>query len=425
MLQEWLLCGKCCGPELGDSREFATLYLQDSSHIRAWFHHPSLLDAPFSAVTVKVDGLQIGSPPQTEPQLIAVSAVDDEANVYEMEFDSPLQNGNRVTVHFNSDSITERDTGRPLSDVLNLADYVYLNRDGSLLSTYLAIASGHFLDDLADVTAPAPAEGDALIFSAGVWTSGSLLHSNLDGLSADDHTNYSHLDGLRPLRADLDAGNHRIMGLIAASANGEAVPFQQAIKTGQAALGDVAGSSFPSLVLSRLQGNPVNAAAPNTGDVLTWTGTEWLPQQATGSTSRPLVILPFAQIIRAEARKYEVWFNLDAPENHVAIDKLSIDAMAVHRENETPPRFLTSIKIDSISNPPLRRNLFNVVLDSESELLRFTFNLEAITALVQLGGVIARMSLQAYINESGVTFNGHNPRAGRVTIFFRNPSIQE
>jgi len=65
-------------------------------------------------------------------------------------------------------------------------------------------------------------------------------------------------------------------------------PGAGAAPTGPAG-GDLAGS-YPNPLAAKLQGHPVSAAAPTTGDLLVWTGTTWVP------TPPPLFGTEFAGI---------------------------------------------------------------------------------------------------------------------------------
>jgi hypothetical protein len=112
-------------------------------------------------------------------------------------------------------------------------------------------------------------------------------HAALTGLDQDDHPQYLLVDpASRALVADLDAAGNRIVGLSPGTAAGESVVFQQAIKVGDAAGGDLA-QSYPDPHVVRLQGRPVAAAAPNADDVLTWTGSQWVPRPVQGGDGQP------------------------------------------------------------------------------------------------------------------------------------------
>lgn len=104
-------------------------------------------------------------------------------------------------------------------------------------------------------------------------------HGNLGGLSDDDHPQYLLADGTRALTGNLSVGTNRLTDLGAATGPGDAVRFEQAVKGGDAAAGDLTGT-FPDPSVAGLQGNLVATTAPSGGQVLTWNGTnaEWEPQ---------------------------------------------------------------------------------------------------------------------------------------------------
>ena len=104
----------------------------------------------------------------------------------------------------------------------------------------------------------------------------SLIHADLNDLDADDHPQYLLLDGSRALTGDLDAGGNRITGLGAASVPGDAVRFEQAVKVGDTAGGDL-GDTYPNPIVAGLRGRPVADVNPGTGQVLTWSGNRWQP----------------------------------------------------------------------------------------------------------------------------------------------------
>jgi hypothetical protein len=109
-------------------------------------------------------------------------------------------------------------------------------------------------------------------------------HVELEGLESDDHLQYMLSTGARPMLGDLDMGGNRIDGLPAAEAQGQAVPFEQALKSGDAASGDLSGA-FPNLQVVGLQGQPVSPIPPAIGQVLVWNGSEWEPRDLPGESS--------------------------------------------------------------------------------------------------------------------------------------------
>lgn len=135
------------------------------------------------------------------------------------------------------------------------------------------------------VSSDAPADGQVLAWDAGTdaWVPVTLdealtstSHSSLGGLDQDDHPQYLLADGTRALSGDLSAGGNRITGLAAAGAAGDAVRWEQAVKDGDAAAGDLAGS-YPDPTVAALQGTGVSSDAPSSGDVLTYDGSDWAP----------------------------------------------------------------------------------------------------------------------------------------------------
>jgi hypothetical protein len=113
-------------------------------------------------------------------------------------------------------------------------------------------------------------------------------HGALNGLADDDHPQYLLADGTRPLAGNLRLGGFTITGLAAATAAGEAVRFEQAVKTGDAAGGDLAGT-YPTPTVARLQGQPVASTAPASGQLLMWNGSLWTPTTpAAPATGTPL-----------------------------------------------------------------------------------------------------------------------------------------
>ena len=122
------------------------------------------------------------------------------------------------------------------------------------------------------------------------WTDGVAAndHGALNGLADDDHPQYLLASGARPLTGNLPFGGFKITGLGAGTAAGDAVRFEQAVKVGDGAGGDL-GGAYPNPGVVRLQGQPLSATAPTNGQVLAWSGTTWAPATLpTGPSGTPL-----------------------------------------------------------------------------------------------------------------------------------------
>ena len=341
MLQEWVLCGRqgrAMG--VGTTRTFATLLVTEPQTIRAWIHYPRLLNVRTGDVTVEVNDALMGSP----PQLTVVSQPFPGVNVFDLHLDTPLADDSRVTVRFDADNIIE-DTSpvRRLATALNEIDYAYLDRDRHTLLAYLAVDLPT-LDDLADVNAPRPRDGQVLTRQGGQWVAGPAAggvaeHGALTGLRDDDHPQYLRVNPTtRALIANLNAGTNRVTNLSPGANPRDAVIFQQAIKVGDTASGDLTGT-YPGPTVARLQGRSVSNTTPTRNEVLTWDGTAWIPQPVP-----PL--LPFVSVSHVDAPGsndiiFELWFNIDAPGNNFEIPSLGRDDFEVLEETEVPPFLAT------------------------------------------------------------------------------------
>jgi hypothetical protein len=141
------------------------------------------------------------------------------------------------------------------------------------------------------VSAAAPSLGQVLTWDGAAWgakpATGVSAHGQLTGLANDDHPQYLRADGSRALASALGAGGNKITGLAAATAPGDAVRYEQAVKSGDAAAGDLTGT-FPAPTVSKLAGRLLSTTTPTDGQVLRWNGSTatWEPATpASGGVS--------------------------------------------------------------------------------------------------------------------------------------------
>ncbi|HEX9108671.1 MAG TPA: tail fiber domain-containing protein, partial [Longimicrobiales bacterium] len=150
---------------------------------------------------------------------------------------------------------------------------------GDLTGTYPNPGVGKLLGVALGSTAPT--NGQVLSYNGTSWVAttppaGVTAHSQLTGLLNDDHPQYLLTNGTRALTGPLSMGGFRLTGLGAATTAGDAVPFQQAVKSGDAAGGDLAGT-YPAPTVGKLAGVPLSTTAPASGQVLVFNGTGWAP----------------------------------------------------------------------------------------------------------------------------------------------------
>lgn len=279
------------------------------------------------------------------------------------------------------------------------------------------------LNDLTDVFAPSPNDGQILIFKAGQWIAdkpdpapaGVTNHGDLTGLADDDHKQYLLADGSRALTGNLDGGGKRITKLAAAKANGEAVVFEQVIKVNDAAGGDL-NDKYPNPMIAALQGNPIKANAPSKGDILLFDGSQWITQ-----TPAAFIILPLATITMITSNSYEIWFNIAAPKNQAEVGDFPREALTVSGETDTASLVDRNFSKPVPGHAGLKRNVYLVTfLDNQNvNFMRFIFH----TNLIKLktpGGTLAEYAEQSSIKFAGNEFE----TSGLATIFVRSSNIR-
>lgn len=184
-------------------------------------------------------------------------------------------------------------------------------------------------------------------------------HGDLLGLDEDDHLQYLRVNPAnRALIADLNAAGNRVVGLAAGTANGHAVRFEQAVKVGDPAGGDLSGTHRNPQVVA-LRGRALANAVPTVGQVLVWNGTAWTPQPQSGSGGPPPDVVE-TDLTRVEALSW-THNNGFAP---VAFDGNPVDGIALGFNRNMDPstfrqqtvRVWAQFPVEAFGEPPLLKH---------------------------------------------------------------------
>lgn len=206
VLQEWLLCGKP-GMSKVSPRSFATLFTIKPGIIRAWVHYKEQLDISADAVGIKINGKNVAikeviripgsnvfdisffskiSKPQYEPSVKIQNS--DIYGTFGYKLDSvsrvrvsqdklnqgTVENGDRITVNFNSKMINETISNNNIFKIIDEMPNPYMERYGKILTAHL-IVDLPSLSNLYDVDIPDPKNletGAVLIWDGTKWVAG-------------------------------------------------------------------------------------------------------------------------------------------------------------------------------------------------------------------------------------------------------------
>lgn len=438
LIQELLLLGGGEAVEAGGLEEFATLQVIDGHTLRAWVHHVEPLSGvgdPLASVTVTVNDRVVA--------LDGVAPVAGVDNLFEVAttqgVDNQMATGDRVAVSFSLGAWQETVSGRPLLDVLDAAAVGYVGRDGGTINVYTVVERLLPSRDL--VTISTQMRGDR---AAGVhlWfhtdepvrlpatvpvRRGPTVAASDYAAATPNNVQFSHewlLTG---------PGNTRLQ-------DGELllIDFDTAtVKVGSdlVTLSDVIAANHLSLV-----------GYDGRQTVRAFHEVEIPVRLATGPSideilleiARRLPTQPFVTITvhdNDNVPVFEFWFHVDrrwdSPEAVVFLEEPRFILLAKHPNGpgvgdiKLAPE-LRDFPPDAFNVVPIQSNVYQVEVDRNiwaelgSRYLRFVF-LAPETIVIVNGN---DMSLEDYIGESRIKFEGHNGEDA-IVAFVRVPGQGE
>lgn len=143
---------------------------------------------------------------------------------------------------------------------------------------------------------------------------------------------------------------------------------------------------------------------------------EWLLNGSFDEIAKAKVqTLPLVTIIRPAnaSPKYRLWFHLDAPDNAVAVTTFNADALDARIETTNAAEFFDHPAVVGVSPVANTRNVFDVELDKDSDVLRFVFRLREL-GVTPDGGT--ETTLARYASQRHINFVGQDESA-QVTAF--------